>query len=53
MQFWKQITEHEKGEYQKWARLNYRPYTDIKGVWHPVVQEECVQMNKETGKYKE
>lgn len=38
----------EEEEFRKWARENYKPFDPIKGVWHPIVQEECVKMNKET-----
>ena len=42
----KQLTEEEKVEYRNWARDNYAPLDEIKGIWHPVVQEECVAINK-------
>jgi hypothetical protein len=44
---WLDLTEEEKKEMRKWARDNYHPCDPINGTWYPVVQEECVQMNKE------
>ena len=29
----------------QWARENYTPGEPINGVWHPIVQAECVRMN--------
>ena len=40
----------EISEFKKWARDNYVPMSEISGVWHPVVQQECVQINKEKSK---
>ena len=31
--------------FQKWAHENYNPGDPIKGIWHPVIQAECVAMN--------
>ena len=42
----KQLTEQEKKDYQAWAWENYEPLSEIKGIWHPVVQAECVKINK-------
>jgi len=46
MNLFKEPTEKQKENYRKWARDNYEPLTEIKGVWHPVIQEECAIMNK-------
>ena len=43
---WKSLSEEEEQIYRQWARDNYTPMEPINGVWHPVVQEECVLMNK-------
>ena len=43
---WKSLTEEEEEVYRQWARDNYKPMEPINGVWHPVVQEECVHINK-------
>lgn len=47
MKLFRNLNDVEKGKFQKWARDNYKPYSEIKGVWHPVVQEECTKMNRE------
>jgi len=47
MKLWKELTAEEEVSFRKWARENYKPYDEISGVWHPVVQEECVKINKE------
>ena len=44
------ITEDEKETFRRWARENYKPFDPIIGVWHPIVQAECVKMNEEAGK---
>ena len=31
--------------YKKWARENYTPLDDIRGIWHPVIQLECAMIN--------
>ena len=47
MKIFRILTEIEKSEFKQWARDNYKVFTPIKGMWHPVVQEECVKMNIE------
>jgi hypothetical protein len=37
--------------FMKWAREMYTPFEPINGVWHPVVQAECVIMNCEVAEY--
>jgi hypothetical protein len=44
---YKVLSKEEKKASRKWARENYVTDTEICGVWHPVVQEECVAMNRE------
>lgn len=39
--------EKEIQEYRKWARDNYKPLSDIRGIWHPIIQDECRRMNEE------
>lgn len=43
----KLLDEDDMEKYRKWAREHYKCFTDICGVWHPVVQAECVLMNNE------
>jgi len=45
----RELTEDEEIKFRKWARDNYKPYNDISGIWHPVVQHECAKINKEKG----
>ena len=53
MNLFKTLSDEEKKEYRKWARENYKTYEPIKGIWHPIVQEECVRMNEEAGMAKD
>jgi hypothetical protein len=45
MNLFRQLSADEEKEFRKWARDNYQPFTEIKGIWHPVIQDECVKMN--------
>jgi len=51
MKLFKTLSEVEEMKYRQWARNNYKPLHEIKGVWHPSVQDECVKMNSEHGEY--
>lgn len=51
MQFFRELDPIEEAEFKKHARENYKPYTSIKGIWHPVYQSECVQINKEASEF--
>lgn len=42
------LNAEQEVEFRQWARDNYTPGDPIKGIWHPVVQDECVRINKET-----
>jgi len=46
MQF-KLLDEEQIAKYRQWARDNYKPFSDINGTWHPVVQITCVDINIE------
>ena len=37
----------EEKEFRQWAKDNYKPLDPIKGVWHPIVQDECKLMNEQ------
>lgn len=41
----KSLSKDEEKNYRKWARDNYTPIENIPGIWHPVIQDECVRMN--------
>lgn len=45
--FFRALTPTEETKFRSWARENYRAGSEIKGIWHPVVQDECVRMNEE------
>jgi hypothetical protein len=49
IELFRELTEREKLKFKAWARENYKLCEDIKGIWHPVVQAECVKMNEEIG----
>ena len=43
------IKGEEARQFKQWARDNYAVFTPINGLWHPLIQAECVEMNRETG----
>jgi len=43
--FFRKLNEVEELEYRQWARDNYKKHDPIKGVWHPVIQDECCKIN--------
>ncbi len=47
MNLFKDLTAEEEDEFRQWARDNYVCFSDVSGVWHPVVQDECSKMNSE------
>jgi hypothetical protein len=49
MDLFRQLSKEEEERFRQWARDNYTPLSDISGVWHPVVQDECRMMNEEVG----
>jgi len=44
--FFRTLTPTEEDQFRSWARDNYEPGAEIKGTWHPVVQDECVRINQ-------
>jgi hypothetical protein len=48
VKLYRDLTEAEEQTFRKWARDNYEPFTDIRGIWHLVVQDECRKINAET-----
>lgn len=48
MQLFRELDEKEIDDFKTWARDNYTPFTEIKGIWHPIVQQECIEINKES-----
>lgn len=47
MNLFKPVDEIDVASFKQWARDNYKPGEEISGVWHPVVQKECVKINEE------
>jgi hypothetical protein len=47
MELFRKLTAREEETFRTWARENYVPYEEIDGLWHPVIQDECVRMNRE------
>lgn len=47
MNLFKDLTTKEEIEFRQWARDNYICFSDISGIWHTVVQDECQKMNSE------
>jgi hypothetical protein len=45
--FFRELTPTEETKFRSWARDNYTPGTEISGIWHPVVQDECVRINEQ------
>ena len=45
------LNQEEHDKFVKWALENYKPFTNIDGAWHPVIQEMCVQINKDESGY--
>lgn len=45
MEIFKKLDEDEVKVFQAWAEDNYKPYSPIDGMWHPVVQAECARIN--------
>lgn len=48
MKLFKDLSPEEEAVFRKWARENYKPFSEISGIWHPAVQDECVKMNAES-----
>ena len=40
------LSDKEEEIFRRWARDNYEKYSPIKGIWHPVCQDECKKMNE-------
>jgi len=47
MTLFRELDETDTESFKQWARDNYSPGEEISGVWHPVVQKECVKINEE------
>lgn len=47
MGLFRKLTPKEEKTFRAWARANYKPFTNIREIFHPVVQDECRKMNEE------
>lgn len=45
--FFRQLSSEEEQEFRQWAHDTYKPHTEISPAWHPVIQEECVKINRD------
>jgi len=52
MSLFRELSEQDEKDFRQWARDTYEPFSQISGVWHPVVQDECSKINKEKGMIK-
>lgn len=48
---YRKLTAAQEAEFRAWARNNYKPDSPISGIWHPIVQAECVAINLERASY--
>ena len=46
----RELEPYQEQQFRQWARDNYEPFTDIKGMWHFIVQDECAKINLEKSK---
>ena len=44
----RRLSGEEEIQFKTWARENYVTGSDISEIWHPVVQDECRKMNRQT-----
>jgi len=49
----RKLNDEQTEAFRQWARDSYRPFSEIKGIWHPVVQEECVKINNQIAEFVE
>lgn len=49
MSIWRELDKNEENEFRQAARDNYKPFSDINPLWHPVYVKECVKINEEVG----
>lgn len=49
MKLWRDLNPEEEKRFRQAARENYKPFTDLSPIWHPVYIDECVKINVERG----
>jgi hypothetical protein len=47
MKLFRDLSSQEEARFRQWARDNYKPFDPISGIWHTVIQDECVKINAE------
>lgn len=45
----KKLNNKEKEEFRQWARENYIAHGEINTAWHPIIRDECENINNITG----
>jgi hypothetical protein len=45
VQMFRKLSPEERRDFRVWAHENYEPGSEIKTIWHPVVQMECAAIN--------
>lgn len=48
---YRKLTAAQEADFRAWARANYKPDAPISGIWHPIVQAECVAINLERASF--
>jgi hypothetical protein len=49
----RELSSEEEKQFRTWARSNYKLGESISGIWHPIVQAECVRINEQAAFYTE
>jgi len=49
MNIWRVLSDEEEAKFKVWPRENFKPGDIINPTWHPVVQQECQNINEENG----
>jgi hypothetical protein len=47
MKLFRELNEDEAEDFRQWARDNYCPCDERSVLWHPVVHEEMVKIDRE------
>tara|TARA_Y100000296_G_C5095978_1_gene217381 strand:+ start:642 stop:815 length:174 start_codon:yes stop_codon:yes gene_type:complete len=48
LELFRSLDETEEIEFRQWARDNFKVTDEVKSIWHPVVQDECLNMIEES-----
>lgn len=51
MTLFRELPPHEKAYFRAWARENYKPFSEISGLWHPAVIDECARINQQASDF--